>query len=218
MRALPFVGLVVLVLAAGGARLGAQPRGGAFTAAERATLEAGGLVVRRRLEDRAGAIHFGGTSWQRIERPPDAVWRAVRDPSRYGEMLPRVHAVRTVARSEREAVVRIEHVYAIVHAAYHLRIRFDDARRDVSFELDPSRPNDVRAVHGFLTLQRWPGERRATLVTWGILAAIDEGLLGGIVRSQVHDWMLRVPATMRAYLEGRGRTLSVAETGPVPLD
>ena len=191
--------------------VGAQDSG--FSSSERRTLDAGRIVVRRRVEDRNGLLHFGGTSFQRIDRPIDEVWRAIREPSNYRSLLPQVESVRTVSRGDGEAVIRLEHAYSIVHAAYHLRVRFDDARRDLSFDLDSRRPNDVRAARGFCTLARWPGNDGSTLVTWGILAAVDDGLVGSLVRPQLHDWMLRVPTTMRSYLQGAGRRLFLAE-GP----
>ena len=80
----------------------------------------------------------------------------------------------------------------------------------MTFDLDPRRPNDVRAARGFLTLSRWPDDPDRTLVSWGILAAVDDGLVGDLVRPQLHDWMLRVPSTMRRYLHGAGRELFVA--------
>jgi carbon monoxide dehydrogenase subunit G len=203
---------LALVLAAGAAgRSGAQQGQSGFSADERATLDSGRIVVRRRTERRGGLTHFGGTSFQRIDRPLDQVWRAVRDPSNYRSLLPQVESVRTVSRGEHEAVVRLEHAYSVVHAAYHLRVTFDDTRHDLSFDLDPRRPNDVRAARGFCSLQRWPGAEGSTLVSWGILAAVDDGLVGGIVRPQLHDWMLRVPTTMRSYLHGAGRERFLAD-------
>lgn len=187
----------------------AQERG--FSSSERATLDDGRIVIRRRTEMRNGLLHFGGTSYQAIDRPIEEVWRAVRDPSNYRSLLPQVESVRTVSRGEHEAVVRLEHAYSVVHAAYHLRVRFDDSRRDLSFDLDARRPNDVRAARGFCSLQRWPGNPNRTLVTWGILAAVDNGIVGDLVRPQLHDWMLRVPTTMRSYLQGAGRRLFLAE-------
>lgn len=192
----------------------AQDEGGEqFTDAERRALDAGRLVAHRRSERRGSLVHFGGTSFQTIDRPIEEVWRAVSDAATYRSLLPQVESVRVVARGEHDAVVRLEHAYGILRAAYHLRLRFDDDRYDLAFDLDTSRPNDVRSARGFLTLSEWPGDRRRTLVSWGILAAVDDGLVGGLVRPQLHHWMLRVPTTMRGYLEGAGRTRFLADSG-----
>lgn len=190
----------------------AQTRRG-FTAAERASLEAGRLVMRRREERRGALVHFGGTSFQVVDRPIVDVWLALQDPSSYRNLLPQVASVRTVRRVGREATVRLEHSYGLVHATYHLRFRFDPARHDVSFDLDPSLPHDIHSATGFATLSPWPGRDDRTLISWGILAAIDEGIVSAMIRPQIHDWMLRVPATMRAHLHGAGRTQYVADRG-----
>lgn len=189
----------------------AQSRG--FSDAEREVLAAGRLVAHRRMEHRGQLVHFGGTSFQTVDRPLDEVWRAVRDPANYRNLLPQVESVTVVSRGQDEGVIRIEHAYGLIRAAYHLRLRFDPSRHDLSFDLDPSRPNDVRSARGFMTLSEWPGDPGRTLVSWGILAAVEDGILGGLVRPQLHQWMLRVPTTMRSYLQGRGRTRFLADSG-----
>lgn len=200
------------IVLAGALPLGAQERG-AFNDAERRVLQDGRLVAHRRTERRGNLIHFGGTSFQTVDRPIAEVWRAVRNPSIYRNLLPQVESVRVVARGDDQAVVRVEHAYGMISAAYHLRLRFSERTRDVSFDLDASRPNDVRSARGFLTLSEWPDDPSRTLVSWGILAAVDDGFVGGLVRPQLHAWMLRVPTTMRSYLQGRGRTLFLADSG-----
>lgn len=189
----------------------AQTRG--FSDSEREVLAAGRLIARRRMEQRGSLVHFGGTSFQTVDRPLEEVWRAVRDPENYRNLLPQVESVRVVSRGADEGVIRIEHAYGLIRAAYHLRLRFDGSRHDLTFDLDASRPNDVRSARGFMTLSEWPGDPGRTLVSWGILAAVEDGILGGLVRPQLHAWMLRVPTTMRSYLQGRGRSRFMADSG-----
>jgi carbon monoxide dehydrogenase subunit G len=184
-----------------------------FSDAERSTLGAGRLVSHRRIERRGEYVHFGGTSYQTVDRPLAEVWRAAREPSHYRDILPQVESVSVVSRAASEAVVRIEHAYGILRASYHLRVRYEEGAHSVSFDLDPRRPNDVHSARGFMHLTAWPDDPRRTLVSWGILASVDNGLVGGFVRPQLHDWMLRVPTTMRSYLQGRGRTLFLADSG-----
>ncbi len=187
--------------------------GADFSAAERSTLEAGRLVTRRRIERQGSLVHFGGTAFQTIERPISEVWRAVRNPSMYRELLPNVESIRVVERGANDAVVRFDHTYGPIRAGYHLRLVFSEQNMDVSFMLDTSRPNDVRSARGFLTLSAWPNDPNRTLVSWGILAGIDDGFVAGFVRPQLHDWMLRVPTTMRRFLQGRGRMRFLADSG-----
>jgi hypothetical protein len=37
------------------------------------------------------------------------------------------------------------------------------------------------------------------------MADVGGGMIGGVMRGQVHEWMLRVPETIRTYLHGSGR-------------
>jgi hypothetical protein len=199
----------------GRSRAGAQERGssGGFTTAERARLAQGQLVERRRLERHGAYLYFGGTSFQTIDRPLDEVWRALRDPDHYRDLLPQVERTTIVERGVLSNVLRFDHAVSLVRASYHLRVNRDDARHDLAFELDTTRPNDIRAVRGFCQLAEWPGASPRTLVSWGILASLDDGLASDFLRPQLHDWMLRVPTTMRSFLHGRGRRMFVADSG-----
>lgn len=196
--------LFVAVLACAGAMIvpfaqtEAQESG--FSEGERAALEAGRIVIRRRTERHDGRNYFGGTSFQAVDRSPDQVWRAVREGTHFREMLPRVESVRVVARGDQHVIARFEHAYGLISAAYHLRLTYNDAHRDLTFRLDDTRPNDVRAATGFLEVRPWPGRRDRTLVTWGIMAALDDGIVEGMLRPRLHEWMLRVPQTMRSFL------------------
>ncbi len=198
-----------------GSRVGAEERGGGggFTAAERTRLAEGRLVERRRLERHGAYLYFGGTSFQIIERPVDEVWRALRDPDHYRDLLPQVEHATVVERGVHTTVVRFEHAVSLVRASYHLRVLRDDSRHDLSFDLDTTRPNDIRAARGFCQLAEWPGASPRTLVSWGILASLDDGIASDFLRPQLHDWMLRVPTTMRTFLHGRGRGMFVADRG-----
>lgn len=171
-----------------------------FTPTERSALSRGRIVIRRRSERHDGANYFGGTSFQAIDRSPDQVWRAVRDSDHFRDMLPRVESIHVVARGERHTIARFEHAYGLISAAYHLRLTYDDSRRDLTFRVDETRPNDVRAATGFLEVRAWPGRRDRSLVTWGIMAALDDGIVEGMLRPRLHEWMLRVPQTMRSFL------------------
>lgn len=179
----------------------ARPR--PFSAVERATLERGGLVMRRKSERRGSQVLLGGTSWQVVNLPPDAVWRAVLDTPRYTQMLPNCTAARTVeARGDRRTIF-LEHDSGPMSASYYLSTRAHDERRDLTFVLDARRAHSVRSAWGFFTVR--PYGTGKSLLSYGIMADFGDGLLGGIVRSRLHEWSLRVPQTMKAYVEGRGR-------------
>ncbi len=179
----------------------AAPR--AFTSAERRTLESGGLVVRRRSERRGGQVLVGGTSWQVIALPADALWRALLDTARYPKMLPACTAARTLSSRGDRRTVALEHEVGPIRAHYALSARVDAARRDLTFALDPSRPHSVRAAWGFFTV-RPQGDARS-LLSYGLMADFGDGLFGGLLRPRLHDWSLRAPSIVKAFVEGEGR-------------
>jgi hypothetical protein len=72
-----------------------------------------------------------------------------------------------------------------------------DAR--MRFRLDRSRPSSIRDAFGELRVTPYPQGR--SVVSLAILADVGEGLVAGLVRSNVHEWMLRVPAQLKKYVE-----------------
>jgi carbon monoxide dehydrogenase subunit G len=151
---------------------------------------------------------IGGTSFQVVDRPVEEAWSAFVDPRSYRRMLPAAEEARVVGRGADGPILRIRHRVGLLSARYHLRLHFAPATRDVAFELSRSHPNDLQAARGFLQARPY-GEDR-TLIRWGILADPGGGVFGGLVRGQIHSWMLRVPTTIRAFLHHRRSRQPVA--------
>lgn len=171
-----------------------------FTGEERQRLEQGELVVRAVSRRRGSLRLIGGSSWQVVEQPLDVTWRALCDARSYRRMLPGADEARVVAHRSGQRVVRVSHSVGIVRASYHLRMRYDHDRHDIAFQLDDRRPNDLRAAWGFISVSSFEDDPTRTLVSYGVMADVGGGVLGGILRGQIHDWMLRVPSTIRDYL------------------
>lgn len=191
-------------IAAAQRRATAQAPPRPFSEVELRALRSGGLVVRRKSERRGNQILLGGTSWQVVALPPDAVWRAVLDTPRYTKMLPACTAARVVETVGSRRTIFLGHQSGLMRASYYLNTRVYADRRDLTFVLDARRPRSVRAAWGFFTVRPY-GEGRS-LLSYGLMADFGDGLVGGIVRQRLHAWSLRVPATIKAYLEGSGRT------------
>jgi hypothetical protein len=51
-----------------------------------------------------------------------------------------------------------------------------------------------------------PFQNGRAILTFGILADVGTGLLAGVARPQIHEWMLRVPEIIKGYVEGSGRS------------
>lgn len=187
---------------------GAQQEGGSsdgFTASERRQLASGRLVARRTVRRRGQRELIGGNAWQVVDQPTQVTWRALTDADHYGAMLPAAEEARVVAHSPGTRVVRISHAVGLIHARYHLRMQYDHERHDIAFRLDRQRPNDLRAAWGFLNVQPFEDDAERSLISYGVMADVGGGMLGGLVRGELHDWLLRVPETVRSYLHGSGR-------------
>lgn len=180
---------------------------GEFTAREREALGRGELVTRPRRETRGDRVWVGGTSYQQIERPRAEVWRGVRDVGRWHDMLPETSETRAEPAEGDAQFVGVRHSYGPIDARYTLRVEFDDSSRRATFDIEPGRPHDVRAAHGFLEVHGWPGDTSRSLLVWAVLADPGDNPLVSMVVGDIQYWSLRVPTTMRGFLQGAGASL-----------
>jgi carbon monoxide dehydrogenase subunit G len=205
----------LLVLSLGGTTASAQMSDARrpLTRTERTRLEAGGLVVRPATERRGDLRLVGGVSYQVVDAPPDAVWRALNNVNEWRRMLPQVSESRAVQTAGPRHVVFIRQSSGPVDVSYYLQTTFNDDRKDALFMLDVSRRHDIRAAWGFMSVREWAGGTQA-LVSYGAMVDVGDGLLTSMVRGTVHEWMMKVPTTIKDYLEGSGRERYVrAERG-----
>jgi len=170
----------------------------AFTAEERRRLVAGELVRRDMTRTDRGARLFGGSSWQRVDAPLERVWAVVREPSRYPRLIPSLETVRVVARRGDEHVLRMHHAFGVGSADYFMRMTIDDATHTIRFALDESRPRDVQAGRGFVSLTPYRG---GTIVAWGMLADVGGGMLQQVFGPFLNEWLLKPPRCVRDEIE-----------------
>lgn len=177
-----------------------------FTASEAARLEAGHLVQRRAEREQGSLRLVGGSSWQVIDARPEVVWKALLDTQHYPRMMPQVLEAKLVAQEDRKRTVFMRQgASGLVEKTYYLDVRIDEGRKDITFSIDEQRPHDLRAAWGFYTVRPYKGGR--TLLAYGVMADIGDGLLVGLVRDEVHEWMLRTPWMIKRFVEGSGRAL-----------
>lgn len=179
----------------------AQHRG--FTAEERAQLVRGELVARNMARREGDAHLFGGSSWQRVDAPIERVWQTVTDPSAYPRLIPSLEEARVVEEHERTRILRMHHSYGIASTDYYAIMRADDAHHRIEFELDRSRPHDVREGRGFLSLTAYHGD---TIVAWGMLADVGAGMLQDVFGPFLNQWLLLPPRCVRDEVESGRRS------------
>jgi ribosome-associated toxin RatA of RatAB toxin-antitoxin module len=177
-----------------------------FSREERASLERGGLVQRPLVQRRGSLELMGGTSYQVIDASPDIVWRALLDTSRYPRMMPQVREARVVKSAAAERTVFVRQGTGPIEKTYYLKVKVYEQARNITFSIDDKRPHDLRAAWGFYTVRPYAGGEK-TLLAYGVMADIGSGMLVALVRDEVHDWMLKVPFTVKRFVEGSGRKL-----------
>lgn len=174
-----------------------------LTASEQRQLQRGELVERRLTRERDGMRLIGGSSYQVINAAPDVVWRAVLDTQYYPRTLPQVTEARLVQDAGLRRTVFLRHGNGLVQTSYYLDVQLDHARREMNFRVDETRPRGIRAAWGFYAVRAYPGER--TMLAYGVMADLGDGLARALLRRSVHEWMMKVPFMVKRFVEGSGR-------------
>jgi carbon monoxide dehydrogenase subunit G len=188
--------------------LGRADQDAGFSAHELAELRAGKLVKRETREERGSLQLMGGSSWQLIDAPPAVVYRALQDTAKYTRMLPAVTASKLVTRETNARVVRLEHKRGPIGVSYDVRAVFHPEKGDVTFRLADAPGGAPRAAWGFFAVRPYGQNPNITLLSYGVMADPGDGILVGVLRGVVHDWMLRVPRLVKGFVESHeGRTL-----------
>lgn len=175
-----------------------------LSAAERERLHRGELVTRPALRRVGGQVTFGGTSYQVIAAPLNEVWRAISDPRRYTEMLPQVRSARQVGQVGSARAVALRHRRGPVDVSYVMNFLFEAGTHTVLFNLDETRPHDIRTGWGFIRLARRGSDH--TLVSFGAMVGIDSGVVSAGLRPTLQEWILKVPLTMKWYIDRQRQT------------
>jgi len=146
---------------------------------------------------------IGGAAWQVIDARPDVVWRALLDTAHYRRFMPRLLEAKLIGERGDIRTVFIRQGSELVDASYYMKIHVLEAQRDITFAVDESRPHDLRAAWGFYAVRPYGPDR--TLLAYGIMADIGGGILTGMLKGSIHEWMLKVPWLVKRFVEGSGR-------------
>lgn len=176
----------------------AVAQGNGFTADEQRRLLAGDLVTRNVSRTEGVNELYGGTSWMRVRAPIARVWETVSDPAAYPHLIPSLDRVRVVEEDGDDRVLYMHHSYAISETEYHARMHLDHAQHEMRFELDRSRPHEMRAGRGFIALSAYRGD---TIVAWGMVADVGAGMLMQIFGPFLNEWLLLPPRCVRDLVE-----------------
>ena len=179
-----------------------------FTREEWRKLAAGQLVLRPAEQRKGGLRLMGGSSWQVIDAPPQLVWRALLDTAHYGKMMPQVLEARLVRARENVRTVFVRQGKSgLVEASYYLKVQVHEPAQDITFSVDDRMPHDMlKAAWGFYAVRPYAGGAK-TLLAYSVMADIGGGPLVGLLRENVHEWMLRTPMLVKKFVERQGRNI-----------
>jgi hypothetical protein len=171
---------------------------------ETGRLMRGETVTRSQELVRGPRRYVGGVTYTVVDASPDDLAAALDDINAWRRFLPRTRNAERVGSAGEDPLVRVTHGSALVRVAYTLRVHRDGNR--VRFWMDPSRPHDIEDAWGFFRSEPLPDGR--TLVTYGILIDMGDGILRDMFESRVRELALEVPDHVRDVLmerQARGR-------------
>lgn len=170
-----------------------------FSSQEQDQLRSGKLVVRPAEVVRSDRKLLGGLSWQVINASPAHVWKVLNDVRAYPRFVPALEEASFIELVGSEQRLFLRHRLGFVSASYFVLLTTDAASGRMRFRLDHDRPSSIRDAFGELTVSSFPGGQ--SVVSLAVLADVGEGLLAGVVRSNIHEWMLRVPEQLKRHVD-----------------
>jgi len=173
-----------------------------LTTEDKKLLAEGELVMKHKNEQRGAYKLFGGQSWQIIDAPPDVTWAALKDLSGYKNFIPLATESVIKHQDQEETDVAIRQQWGPVDVRYVLQTTLQPDKAAVVFRVDHSKEHDIRAGWGFIRVR--PYKQEMSLVSFGALVDIGDGVFVSIVRPAVRRDLLRIPYFLKNHLEGPG--------------
>jgi len=171
-----------------------------LTTEDKRMLAKGELVMKQKNEQRGAYKLIGGQSWQIVDVPFDVAWAALKDRSGYKNFIPLATETKVSHLNDQEADVAVRQQWGPIDVRYVLQTTVEDDSGAVVFRVDHSKAHDIRAGWGFIRVRPYKNDR--TLVSFGALVDIGDGVFVSIVRPAVRKDLLRIPYFFKRHLEG----------------
>jgi ribosome-associated toxin RatA of RatAB toxin-antitoxin module len=170
-----------------------------LTTNDKKLLASGELVMKHKNEQRGAYKLIGGQSWQIIDVPVDVAWEALANLTDYKNFIPLVTQSDIKHRAGEEADLAIRQEWGPIDVRYVLQTTLEANRRSMVFRVDHSQAHDIRAGWGFMRVRPYKGNR--TLVSFGALVDIGDGVFVSIIRPAVRKDLLRIPFYFKRHVE-----------------
>jgi ribosome-associated toxin RatA of RatAB toxin-antitoxin module len=178
-----------------------------LTDEDKKLLVAGELVMKQKNEQRGSFKLIGGQSWQIVNVPVDVAWQALTDLPQYKQFIPLATESDVQHQAGNEADLAMRQQWGPIDIRYVFQTTLEPDHHSVVFRVDHSQDHDIRAGWGFMRVRRFKGDR--TLVSFGALVDIGDGIFVSIIRPAVRRNLLRIPYYFKRHIEGEGRALYV---------
>jgi hypothetical protein len=153
-----------------------------------------GDTVARTQQVRRGARRYvGGVTYTIVEAGIADLASLLDDVRSWRRFLPKTRDAQRVGAVGGDSLVEITHGSPLVKVAYTLRVQREGSV--VRFWMDPSRSHDIEDAWGFFRAEPMPDGR--TLLTYGILIDMGDGLLRDMFEDRVQELALEVPDNVR---------------------
>jgi len=162
-------------------------------------LMAGELVMKRKNEQRGAYKLIGGQSWQIINVPADVAWEALTNLAGYKNFIPLATETDITHQAGIEADLAVRQEWGPIDVRYVLQTTLEEDKRSMVFRVDHSKAHDIRAGWGFMRIRPFKGNR--TLVSFGALVDIGDGVFVSIIRPAVGRDLLRIPFYFKRHIE-----------------
>jgi hypothetical protein len=153
----------------------------------------GDTVARAQQVRRGERRYVGGVTYTIVEAGMGDLASLLDDVRSWRRFLPKTRDAERVGFAGADPLVEITHGSPLVKVAYTLRVQRDGDT--VRFWMDPSRPHDIEDAWGFFRAEPMPDGR--TLLTYGILINMGNGLLRDMFEDRVQELALEVPDNVR---------------------
>jgi len=200
-----FTALLCVFAALPGTPSLAQSEAVGLTAEDKQLLESGELVMKPKNEQRGSLKLFGGQSWQVVDVSVETAWRAMEDLPSYKRIIPLATESNVKGQNGDEIDLELRQQWGPIDIRYILQTTLDPEKRIMMFRLDHSQGHELRAGWGFLRVRPWKDGK--SLVSFGAMVDIGDGVLVSIIRPAVRKDLLRIPTNFKGYVEGDGRYL-----------
>jgi ribosome-associated toxin RatA of RatAB toxin-antitoxin module len=172
-----------------------------LTTDDKKLLAAGELVMRHKNEQRGAYKLIGGQSWQIIDVPVDMAWEALSNLTDYKNFIPLVTESDIKHQAGEEADLAIRQEWGPIDVRYVLQTTLEADRRSMVFRVDHSQAHDIRAGWGFMRVRPYKTDR--TLISFGALVDIGDGVFVSIIRPAVRKDLLRIPFYFKRHVEAK---------------